>query len=70
MTPKDTFTITAGPGTDIWRKPPTTDVFNGNDPNPPPLHHNSKTHLVPPSPTLPHSPDPHHHHFQKTHTVN
>jgi hypothetical protein len=24
------FTITAAPGTDIWRKPPTTDVFNGN----------------------------------------
>ncbi|KAJ4289384.1 hypothetical protein N0V88_006864 [Collariella sp. IMI 366227] len=28
MAPKDTFTITANPGTDIWRKPPTTDVFN------------------------------------------
>ncbi|KAL1840263.1 hypothetical protein VTJ49DRAFT_641 [Mycothermus thermophilus] len=24
----NTFTITAAPGTDIWRKPPTTDVFN------------------------------------------
>ncbi|TPX10270.1 uncharacterized protein E0L32_001467 [Thyridium curvatum] len=23
------FTITAQPGTDIWRKPPSTDVFNG-----------------------------------------
>ncbi|KAK3318807.1 hypothetical protein B0H66DRAFT_497588 [Apodospora peruviana] len=23
-----TFNITAGPNTDIWRKPPTTDVFN------------------------------------------
>jgi hypothetical protein len=30
MAPKDTFTITANPGTDIWRKPPTTDVFNGS----------------------------------------
>lgn len=29
MTPPNTFTITAAPGTDIWRKPPTTDVFNG-----------------------------------------
>ncbi|KAF3767278.1 hypothetical protein M406DRAFT_288263 [Cryphonectria parasitica EP155] len=26
MTP--TFTIKASPGTDVWRKPPTTDVFN------------------------------------------
>lgn len=25
---KTPFTITASPGTDIWRKPPTTDVFN------------------------------------------
>lgn len=23
------FTIKASPGTDIWRKPPSTDVFNG-----------------------------------------
>ncbi|KAK4097254.1 hypothetical protein N658DRAFT_296115 [Parathielavia hyrcaniae] len=28
----DTFKVTAAPGTDIWRKPPTTDVFNGKDP--------------------------------------
>ncbi|SPQ20292.1 5f87df88-b457-4b34-be62-75b25470660a [Thermothielavioides terrestris] len=28
MAPSDTFTITAAPGTDIWRKPPATDVFN------------------------------------------
>jgi hypothetical protein len=49
MAPTDTFTITAGPGTDIWRKPPTTDVFNGNDPKTPPhpLHHSSKTHSSP-----------------------
>lgn len=30
MAPTNTFTITAVPGTDIWRKPPATDVFNGN----------------------------------------
>lgn len=24
-----TFTITASPGTDVWRKPPSTDIFNG-----------------------------------------
>lgn len=29
MATAKTFTITAAPGTDIWRKPPTTDVFNG-----------------------------------------
>lgn len=23
------FTLAAGPGTDIWKKPPTTDIFNG-----------------------------------------
>ncbi|KAL2143186.1 hypothetical protein VTI28DRAFT_264 [Corynascus sepedonium] len=28
MAPTNTFNITAEPGTDIWRKPPTTDVFN------------------------------------------
>ncbi|GME56483.1 uncharacterized protein LTHEOB_6911 [Neofusicoccum parvum] len=26
--PNDTFTITAPPGTDIWRKPPSTNSFN------------------------------------------
>ncbi|KAL2267182.1 hypothetical protein VTJ83DRAFT_4459 [Remersonia thermophila] len=26
--PSNTFSITAAPGTDIWRKPPTTNVFN------------------------------------------
>ncbi|KAK3306686.1 uncharacterized protein B0T15DRAFT_510038 [Chaetomium strumarium] len=36
MAPTDTFTITAGPGTDIWRKPPTTDVFNAPTALPPP----------------------------------
>ncbi|KAK4109091.1 hypothetical protein N656DRAFT_690724, partial [Canariomyces notabilis] len=29
------FTITAAPGTDIWRKPPTTDVFNAPAVRPP-----------------------------------
>ncbi|KAL2022835.1 hypothetical protein VTK56DRAFT_4366 [Thermocarpiscus australiensis] len=33
--PTDTFTITASPGTDIWRKPPTTDVFNAPTAPPP-----------------------------------
>lgn len=23
------FSLCAGPDTDIWKKPPTTDVFNG-----------------------------------------
>lgn len=23
------FTISASPGTDIWKKPPKTDIFNG-----------------------------------------
>ena len=32
MPPSNTFTITAAPGTDIWRKPPTTDIFNGTPP--------------------------------------
>ncbi|KAK4150787.1 hypothetical protein C8A00DRAFT_36614 [Chaetomidium leptoderma] len=36
MAPTNTFTITAGPGTDIWRKPPTTDVFNAPIALPPP----------------------------------
>lgn len=31
-----TFTITAAPSTDIWRKPPTTDVYNGKPPTPSP----------------------------------
>jgi hypothetical protein len=35
MAPTDTFTITAAPGTDIWRKPPTTDVFNAPTALPP-----------------------------------
>ncbi|KAL2169061.1 hypothetical protein VTG60DRAFT_6483 [Thermothelomyces hinnuleus] len=43
MAPTNTFTITAGPGTDIWRKPPTTDVFNAPIALPPagatPLRH-------------------------------
>ncbi|KAK8050594.1 hypothetical protein PG994_012324 [Apiospora phragmitis] len=29
-TTKDSFTLEAGPDTDIWRKPPTTDVWNAN----------------------------------------
>ncbi|KAL2164845.1 hypothetical protein VTH06DRAFT_141 [Thermothelomyces fergusii] len=36
MAPTNTFTITADPGTDIWRKPPTTDVFNAPTALPPP----------------------------------
>ncbi|KAK4044153.1 hypothetical protein C8A01DRAFT_12443 [Parachaetomium inaequale] len=39
MAPTDTFTITANPGTDIWRKPPTTDVFNAPTALPPPGPH-------------------------------
>ncbi|EAQ87687.1 hypothetical protein CHGG_04306 [Chaetomium globosum CBS 148.51] len=35
MAPTDTFTITANPDTDIWRKPPTTDVFNAPTALPP-----------------------------------
>ncbi|KAL2133070.1 hypothetical protein VTI74DRAFT_2974 [Chaetomium olivicolor] len=35
MAPNDTFTITANPGTDIWRKPPSTDVFNAPTALPP-----------------------------------
>lgn len=31
-----TFTIIAAPSTDIWRKPPTTDVYNGKPPTPSP----------------------------------
>lgn len=27
------FTLCAGPDTDIWKKPPTTDVFNGETDN-------------------------------------
>ena len=29
MSASDTFTIRAAPGTDIWRKPPTTNIYNG-----------------------------------------
>jgi hypothetical protein len=29
MASSTTFSIKAAPGTDIWRKPPSTDVFNG-----------------------------------------
>ncbi|KAH6632211.1 hypothetical protein F5144DRAFT_602959 [Chaetomium tenue] len=35
MAPTDTFNITANPDTDIWRKPPTTDVFNAPTALPP-----------------------------------
>lgn len=28
-TTKDSFILEAGPDTDIWRKPPTKDVWNG-----------------------------------------
>lgn len=30
------FTINASAGTDVWRKPPTTDIFNGELPHIPP----------------------------------
>ncbi|KAK4145964.1 uncharacterized protein C8A04DRAFT_26125 [Dichotomopilus funicola] len=43
MAPTETFTIVAQPGTDIWRKPPSTDVFNAPTALPPstpqPLRH-------------------------------
>lgn len=42
-----TFTITAAPATDIWRKPPTTDVYNGKLPTP-----------LPPPTLLPHHKTP------------
>ncbi len=29
MAAAETFTIRAAAGTDVWRKPPSTDVFNG-----------------------------------------
>ena len=28
-TTKDSFVLEAGPNTDIWRKPPTTNVWSG-----------------------------------------
>ena len=43
-----TFTISAAPGTDIWRKPPHTDVFDGMQ-----IHHH-----IPPGPCPPCSPSP------------
>lgn len=42
----NSFTIKAPAGTDIWRKPPTTDVFNGMSTTPIP----SSTNLPPPPP--------------------
>ena len=32
--------ISANPGTDIWRKPPHTNVFNGAFPPSTPISHN------------------------------
>jgi regulation of enolase protein 1 (concanavalin A-like superfamily) len=43
MAPTDIFTITANPGTDIWRKPPTTDVFNAPTALPPAGPHPQRT---------------------------
>jgi len=33
----NSFSISAAPGTDVWRKPPSTDVYNGTTSPPSPV---------------------------------